>query len=143
MATQKETYGTSWLAELVNEKTGGEYTGYQIRILLRKLVKDGTLERKEGRYEFTGEQDPQVLAVVRAIKSGVLEKEKADKLASIKGRKAKAAAPEPEEEGVEEEAPKTRRTSTPAAAKSTTTRRRTKAKPVVVEEDDDLDIDEL
>ena len=117
--TKPSERGTVWLADLVNEKLGTEYTSYQIRILLRKLIKEGTIEREEGRYQFRGERDPKVLAVIKAAKAGDLDVEKKTRIAAIK------AAPVEEDE-----APPTRRRSS-------------RAKAAPVEEDEDIDLDEI
>lgn len=131
------TKGTAWLTDVLNKNLGTDYSGYQVRILIRKLVKNGVIERGEGRYEFTGLKDPRVLAIVKAAKEGGVKEAAAEKVEQAKasatrGRRP-AAKPAVEEE---EEAPK------PAARR----RGRPAAKPVVVEEDandDDLDLDEL
>lgn len=65
--------GTAWLAEVIEQKTGKSYTPYQLRILLRRLVKDETIERGEGRWEFKGVTDPTVKAIIAAVKAGKLE----------------------------------------------------------------------
>lgn len=130
MATTKKTAaapetekGTSWLAEVVNEKLGTSYTSYQLRILLRKLAKSGDIERGEGRWVFKGVTDPTVKAILSAVKAGALEDEKKEKLAAAKAtRTAKKAAAEPK----------------PKATQS----RARKAAPEPVEEDTELD-DEL
>lgn len=114
---------TQWLTALINEKVGTSYSAFQIRTLLRKLIKEGAFEREEGRYVFTGERDPRVLAVLKAIKAGAMEAEKKERTTKAKATsKAKAAAAE--------EAPKPRRSRKPKAAP-------------VVEDDDDVDLDEI
>ena len=142
--------GTQWLTELVNRKLGTNYSGYQIRIILRKLIKDGTIEREEGHYVFTGERDERVVAILRAIKAGATadnKQPKAEKPAAAKGRSRKAAAePEPEDDEEDEvPAPKPRRTRKAAAAEAPAkpARTRRKAPEVLEDDDDDLDLDEL
>ncbi len=62
--------GTAWLTETVNEALGTEHESTKIRIVLRKLIKDGTIESpKDGRYVFTGPRDPNVKAVIAALKA--------------------------------------------------------------------------
>lgn len=116
VAAPKIEFGTKELAAHVNAETGASYDAYNLRILLRKLTKDGVLERVESegrsRYSFTGPKDPQVKAIVDAVKSGAAEKAKQERLdklksdraatkaANPKAKKAKAVASEPE---VEEE----------------------------------------
>ena len=108
-------YGSAWLVDHVNEQAGTSYTASTLRILLRKLTKEGVLDRdSEGgrqRYNFPkGANDPQVRAIVKAVKAGGAEKAKAERLEDLKSKrssKAKAApakksrakaAPEPEED---------------------------------------------
>lgn len=149
-----DSKGTAWLTEVVNKNLGTSYTSYQIRILIRKLVKAGTIERGEGRYEFTGLKDPRVVAIVKAAKAGGVKEATAEKVdgAKTSARRSRAkAAPEPEveDDDVEEEeepAKPARRTraKTPTAA---TRRARAKAaaapEPEATDDDDDLDLDEL
>ena len=138
--------GTKWLTDLVNEKLGTSYTSYQLRILLRKLTKEGVIEREEGNYIFKGERDPRVVAVLKAVKAGAMEAEtkartsKAKKAATDdeveeKPRRSRAKKAAPVEDDEEEEAPKPARRS----------RAKAKPKPVeeVEEEDEDFDLDEI
>lgn len=98
-AAPKIEFGTKELAAHVNAETGSSYDAYNLRILLRKLTKDGVLERVESegrsRYSFTGPKDPQVKAIVEAVKSGAAEKAKQERLDKLKADRAatKAAAP--------------------------------------------------
>lgn len=113
-------FGTKELAEHVNAETGKSYDAYALRILLRKLAKEGVITRDDStgraRYSFTGPKDPQVKAIIKAVKEGGAEKAKTERLEGLK-EKRKAS-------------PKKK------AAK--------KAEPVEEEiEDDDLDVEEL
>ena len=66
---EKEVLGTAWLKEHVNETLGTEHESTKLRIILRKLIKDGTIESpKDGRYVFTGPRDPNVKAILAALK---------------------------------------------------------------------------
>jgi hypothetical protein len=144
-------HGSPWLAAYITENTDETYDARGIRMLLRKLAKDGKLARVVGedraRYEFSGPKDPTVVAVLAMVKSGAAKALKQeglqavkDKAAAKKAAKAAAAPVEDDDEDVEdieddeaEEAPKprTRRTAAKptAPAKATpTTRRRTAAK---------------
>lgn len=91
------TFGTAQLAEHVGKATGKTYDGKAIRVLLRKMAKDGVIARTVGedraRYSFTGPDDPQVAAIVTAIKSGAAEKAKAESLEAAKASKAAKKAP--------------------------------------------------
>lgn len=116
-------YGSAWLVDHVNEQAGTSYTASALRILLRKLTRDGVLEREaEGRQRYNfpkGAKDPQVVAIVKAVKGGAAEKAKQERLDGLKEqRAAKKSAP---------------------AKKS-----RKKAAPVEEEEDDDdLEVDDI
>lgn len=129
-AAAPESKGTAWLTDVVNKNTGSDYSPYQIRILIRKLVKSGDIDRGEGRYEFTGLKDPRVVAIVKAAKAGGVKEATSEKVEGAKtaSRRRKAAT---------EEEP---------AAEAKPARRSRKAKPEpepVEEDDDDLELDEL
>jgi hypothetical protein len=139
----KIAFGSPELAAHVTEVTGQTFDSRAVRMLLRKLAKDGKLARTIGedkaRYEFTGPEDPTVKLVVAMVKSGeakALKQEGLDKVKTAAAAKkaakkaaAEAAAAEAEEDGEEmdevEEAPKPRRkTATkPAPAKATPAKR--------------------
>lgn len=115
-------FGTNELAAHVNEATGKDYDAYSLRILLRKLAKEGVIERDDStgraRYSFSGPKDPQVKAIVKAVKEGAAEKAKAERLEGLKEtRKAKAK---------------------PASKKKAP-----KAAPVEEVEEDDLDVEDI
>lgn len=101
----KETKGTAWLVEHVNEKLGLELSGFTMRTVLRKMAKDGELDRESrSRYEFTGPGDPVVKAVIKHVKEngtgtrGSSEDKPAPaKRASTSKRKTKKAEPVEEE----------------------------------------------
>jgi hypothetical protein len=135
MATTKEAAevkGTTWLAEHVNEVTGSEYDGFGIRVLLRKLAKDGVIERGEGRYSFSGPKDKTVLAVVKFVKSGEAASAKSERLDELKAKRAAAANKGPAAK------------KAPAAKKTSSSRRRRAAAPVEEEDDEDeVDLDEI
>ena len=83
----KETLGTAWLKEHVSDTLGQDVESTKIRIILRKLIKDGTIDSpKDGRYIFTGPRDPNVKAVVAALR------EEAKSGPAKRGRKPKAKA---------------------------------------------------
>lgn len=104
-AAKKETKGTAWLVDHVNEKLGLELSGFTMRTVLRKMAKDGELDRESrSRYEFTGPGDPVVKAVIKHIKEngtgtrGSSEDKPAPaKKASTSKRKTKKAEPVEEE----------------------------------------------
>ena len=91
-------FGSAWLVEHVNEQAGTSYSASALRILLRKLTKEGLLQRDADgrqRYNFPkGEKDPQVKAIVKAVKEGAGEKAKQERLDALKEqRAAKKSAP--------------------------------------------------
>lgn len=130
--TPEITFGSAWLAEHVNEQTGSNYNAFGIRTLLRKLVKDGVINRDVGtdrsRYNFeAGAKDPVVRAVVKAVKDGSAAAAKKEKI-----EEAKAAA-----------AKKTAATEAKAPAKKAA---KAKAKPAPEpedEDDEDEDVEDL
>lgn len=119
-------YGSAWLVDHVNTQAGTSYTASALRILLRKLTADGVLDREsEGRQRYNfpkGAKDPQVIAIVKAVKAGVGEKAKQERLDALKAQRAasKKAAP----------------------AKTVRSRAKAKAEPEV-EDDDDLEVDDI
>ena len=67
---EADTKGTAWLKEHVNDTLGTEYESTKLRIVLRKLIKDGDIDSpKDGRYIFTGPRDPNVKAVIAALRA--------------------------------------------------------------------------
>lgn len=110
MATEAPAKGISWLAEQVEAKTGQAVDGAKLRVILRKLVADETIERGDGRWSFTGLKDPAVAAVIAAVKEEAkaepaAKKAPAKKAAPAAGAKPASAksrrrkpAPEPEPE---------------------------------------------
>jgi hypothetical protein len=118
-------YGSAWLVDHVNAEAGTSYNASTLRILLRKLTRDGVLEREaEGRQRYNfpkGANDPQVKAIVKAVKGGAAEKAKAERLEGLKEQRA-------------------------SKKKSAPAKKSRSKKPVAeVEEDvdDDLDVDEI
>lgn len=117
-------FGSAWLVEHVNEEAGTSYTASTLRILLRKLTRDGVLNRESDgrqRYNFPkGANDPQVKAIVKAVKGGAAEKAKQERLDGLKEQRA---------------------------AKKSAPARKSRAKKVVEEPedevDDELDVDDI
>lgn len=118
-------YGSAWLVDHVNTEAGTSYTASTLRILLRKLTKDGVLSRdSEGRQRYNfpkGANDPQVKAIVKAVKGGAAEKAKQERLDGLKEQRA----------------------ASKKAAPTKKTRSRAKAAPEPEEDDDDLDVDDI
>jgi len=93
------TFGVADLVKLIKEKLGKDTTTRELRTLLRKMARDGRLDREivagnRARWEWSGPNDAEVKAVLKAFKAGELEADKKDKLDALKARKAekKAAA---------------------------------------------------
>jgi len=118
-------YGSAWLVEHVNQEAGTSYSASALRILLRKLTKDGVLNRdSEGRQRYNfpkGANDPQVKAIVKAVKSGAGEKAKQERLDALKAQRAASKA---------------------APAKRASRSRKAAPEPEV-EDDDDLEVDDI
>lgn len=98
--------GASWLAEHVNDELGTEYTAANIRVILRKMANDGDIEREVGtdraRYQFTGEKDPTVRALLKRVKSGEADANKAERLAAAKSGSKKGKAKDEDDENGED-----------------------------------------
>ncbi|UVK63930.1 hypothetical protein SEA_BUTTON_36 [Gordonia phage Button] len=108
-----DTKGAAWLSEQIEAKLKQTVEPAKVRIILRKLVADGTIERGDGRWSFTGLKDPAVVAVFAAVKEQATagdapaakrpaakapaKKAEPAKKAPAK-RAGKKAAPEPEPE---------------------------------------------
>lgn len=107
-------YGVSDIVALL-AANGQTTTTRELRTLLRKMARDGRLDREivagnRARWEFAGPEDPQVQAIIAAFNGGELEADKKEKLQALKERKAaqiaakKAAEAEAEaEEEVEDD----------------------------------------
>ena len=103
--------GTQWLLEHVNEKCGTDYSQFQMRDILRKLTKKGVIEAKEkgARYDFSGEKDKTVKAVVKYVSSGDAAKDRQKELDELKEKREKKApakktkAAKPAEEDLDDE----------------------------------------
>lgn len=126
-AAEPEVWGVRNLIALIKKRTGKEYNPREVRTLLRKLAREGAGVDREivagnkSRYSWSGSKDPEVLAVLKAVESGAIEKAKTEALAKLKSDKAaktaaaqkaepakakaktKAAAPAPEVDEDEDE----------------------------------------
>jgi len=126
-------YGANWLATYVNDTLGTEYTAANVRVILRKMANEGVLEREVGtdraRYQFSGEGDRLVKAVLKRVREGQADTDKTERIAAARAGK-KAAAPV---EDIEDATPAPRKRATKAAAapvedaKPRATRRRASA----------------
>lgn len=89
-------YDSNWLASYVTEETGMQYDGRSVRMLLRKLAKNGAFAREIGtdrsRYTFPkGANDPIVRQVIKMVRSGEAATIKREGLETVKANKAAAA----------------------------------------------------
>lgn len=108
---EEVTNGTQWLADHVNGVLGTEYKTFDLRVALRKLASKGTLQRDVGaeraRYSFSGPKDPVVVALIKMLRSGELEKDKRAKLDELKAKgrekSAKKKAAKANDEDVDED----------------------------------------
>lgn len=113
-------FGASDLAALLSEKTGKKITARDLRTQLRRMARRGDIERdivagNKSRYSWSGPNDPEVKAIIKAVLGGEMEEAKKEQLAKLKKQKA------------EKDAKK---------------KKASKAKAKVVEEDDDDDDDD-
>lgn len=153
------TFGIRDLVAHIKEETGQDTDPRSIRTLIRKMARDGSgrVDREitagnRTRYDWSGPNDSEVVAIVKAFKGGELEAEKQAKLAALKEQKAKKTAAkkaaakeaEVEEDDAEDEAPAkpARRTAAKKAAPARRTTRRKAPEPEVVEDDEELDLDD-
>jgi hypothetical protein len=99
-------FGIQELCAFLERQTGKAYKPREVRTLIRKMARDGSgrVEREivpgnRARYSWTGTKDPQVQAILSAVKEGEIEssrKEALDKLKTnnLAKREAKKAATE-------------------------------------------------
>jgi hypothetical protein len=109
-ASEGDVYDSTWLAEYITEETGVQYDSRSVRMLLRKLAKDGDLDREIGtdrsRYVFPkGERDPIVRQVLKLVKSGADKAIKNEGLNDIKAKKAAEKAETPAKKTTAKAAP--------------------------------------
>jgi len=95
--TEEPIFGVANVAELIKVETGEDVKTRDLRTLLRKMARDGRLDREivagnRARWEFDGPEDPRVVAIVDAYKEGELEADKKEKLDALKQRKAEQRA---------------------------------------------------
>lgn len=112
---EEKPFGVSDIAEIIKVRTGKAVKPRDLRILLRKMARDGRLDREivAGNREpwvWSGPEDPEVDKILEAYEGGELDADKKEKLEALKARKAEqraakkaAEAEEDEEESDEEE----------------------------------------
>jgi hypothetical protein len=92
-ASDDVVFGAADLAKLLSEKTGKTITARDLRTLLRKMARDGRLDREitagnRTRYSWSGPKDPEVVKIIAAVTKGELEQGKQEALAKLKEQKA-------------------------------------------------------
>lgn len=92
-------FGIRQLCALLEERTGKAYQPREVRTLLRKMARDGSgrLDREvsadnRNRYSWSGPDDAEVKAVLKAVKGGEIEQGKKEALDKLKQQKAEKAA---------------------------------------------------
>lgn len=93
------------LLDEVEKATGKDYQPATIRVLLRKLAKEGKLQKGEGRWSLS---DEEVETVIEAVQAGRAEKAPKEETADgeekpKRKRSTKKAAPQPEPEEDEDD----------------------------------------
>lgn len=92
-ATDEEVFGVSDIVELLKVRTGKTVKTRDLRILLRKMARDGRLDREivagnRNRWVWSGPEDPEVDLIIEAFEAGELEADKQEKLQALKDKKA-------------------------------------------------------
>lgn len=92
-------FGASDLARHLSEKSGKNVSTRELRTLIRKMARDGSgrVNREitpgnRTRYNWSGLDDPEVKAIIKAFDGGELEADKKAKLDELKRRKAEKKA---------------------------------------------------
>lgn len=90
-------FGVSDIAELIKVNSGKEVKTRDLRTLLRKMARDGRLNREivpgnRERWTWSGPTDPEVDLILEAYDAGELEADKKEKLDALKARKAEQRA---------------------------------------------------
>lgn len=100
-ATDEVTFGVADLCRLVKKKTGKEYSTRDMRTLLRKMAREEKprvareiTAGNRSRYDWTGPNDPEVKAVLKAVEKGEIEAGRKEALDKLKEKKAKEKAKE-------------------------------------------------
>lgn len=98
-AAEDDIWGVrNGLIPLLKEKTGKDYTPREVRTLLRKMARDGgRIDREivagnKSRYSWDGPNDPEVKAILKAVRGGEIEAGKKEALDKLKADKAAKTA---------------------------------------------------
>jgi hypothetical protein len=102
---EDDVWGVRQLIALLKEKTDKEYSPREVRTLLRKMAREDNarinreiVAGNKSRYSWSGPNDPEVKAVLKAVGAGEIEagkKAALDKLKADKAAKAAAKTPAP------------------------------------------------
>lgn len=92
-ASDDVVFGASDLAALLSKGREKPLTTRDLRTLLRKMARDGRLDRvitpgNRTRYSWSGPNDPEVKAIIKAVKGGEIEQGKKEALDKLKADKA-------------------------------------------------------
>ncbi|PYS90468.1 MAG: hypothetical protein DMF62_04715 [Acidobacteria bacterium] len=84
-------FGIQELCAFLERQTGKGYKPREVRTLIRKMARDGSgrVEREivpgnRARYSWTGTKDPQVQAILAAVKEGEIESSRKEALDKLK-----------------------------------------------------------
>ena len=126
------TFGASDLARHLSKGLDKPVTAREIRTLIRKMARDGSgrvqreiIAGNRSRYNWSGVNDPEVKAIIKAFRAGELEADKQEKLQALKDRKLAQKAEKDK--------------ATAAAEKKAG---KVKAAAVVEEDDEELELDD-
>lgn len=86
-------FGAADLAKLLSKKTGKTVSPRDLRTQLRRMARRGELDREivagnKARWSWSGPEDPEVKAIIKAVMSGEMEEAKKEQLAKLKEGKA-------------------------------------------------------
>lgn len=112
--TPEVTFGASDLAKHLSKVMEKEISARDLRTLIRKMAREDNprIQREivagnRSRYDWSGLDDPEVKAIIKAVKAGELEQGKKEALDKLKASKAeKTAAKKAEKEKAEKAAAK-------------------------------------
>jgi len=94
---EDEIFGVADVAQLIEVKFGKVVKTRDLRTLLRKMARDGRLDREivagnRDRWVWSGPEDAEVEKILDAYEAGELEADKKEKLDALKARKAEQRA---------------------------------------------------
>jgi hypothetical protein len=127
-------FGIRQVCDILSEKTGKDVTPRELRVLARKLAKDqtGRIDREivagnRSQYSWSGANDPEVKALIKAFMAGEGDEEKKAKLAALKESSAAKRASSP---------------SKPTPKKAPAKKKAAAVEEEVYEDDEELDLED-